>query len=358
MAAQSSKRRGRLLLWTVLLVLVAGAAAYLYVARPWESRPVAVATETVAPQTVTEVLAVNGRIAPRLSVDVRSAVSAQAIEVLADEGERVTEGQVMLRLDVSQPQALVAQAQAALDAGLVRQRQAQAAFDRATALGENVSRSAREDAELALASATNEVERLRGVLDQNQGQLALYTIHAPLTGVVITRDVDEGQLVDTQTELFSIADLTTLVVETDVDELYSARIRTGLLAVLKPAGDSQSRSGSVSFAAPRVDPATGGRAIRIAFDEPVSLPVGLTVNANILVGEYPNSISVPRGAIITGGNQSQVMVVEDGIATLRDIVYSDWPAERVLVTSGLGEGDKVILDPAALTPGQAVAPEP
>lgn len=355
MASRSSKRRGRIWLW-LLLGLAAAALLYLAVARPWEPRVAAVVTETVTPGTVTQVLAVNGRIAPRLSVNVRSAVAAQAVEVLADEGDRVSEGDVIVRLDVSQPESLVAQAQAALDAGLVRQRQAQSAFDRATALGENVSRSSREDAELALASATNEVERLRSVLDQNQNQLALYTITAPLTGVVIMRGVDEGQLVDTQTELFTIADLTTLVVETDVDEVYSARMRVGLPAVLKPAGDSQSRAGSVSFAAPRVDPATGGRAIRIAFDEPVSLPVGLTVSANIIVGEYPNSISVPRGAIMNEASQSRVMVVEDGVAVLRDIVFSDWPAERVIVESGLAAGDQVILDPAAVTPGQAVAP--
>lgn len=356
MATRSSRRRRLGWLW-LALALAAGVGAYLYFERPWEPRVAAVATETVAPGTVTQVLAVNGRIAPRISVNVRSAVSAQAVQVLADEGERVTEGRVLVRLNRSQPEALLAQAQAALDAGLVRQRQAQAAFDRATALGENVSRSSREDSELALASATNEVERLRGVLDQSDNELALYTIIAPLTGVVITRGVDEGQLVDTQTELFTIADLTTLVVETDVDEVYSARMQVGLRAVLRPTGDSQSRTGSVSFAAPRVDPATGGRAIRIAFDEPVSLPVGLTVSANIIVGEYPNSISVPRGAILNEGSQSRVMVIEDGVAVLRDIVFSDWPAERVIVESGLAAGDQVILDPAAVSPGQAVAPQ-
>ncbi|MEX2482000.1 MAG: efflux RND transporter periplasmic adaptor subunit [Gammaproteobacteria bacterium] len=339
-----------------MLLALAGAGFYLYLERPWERRVVAVAVETVTPGTVTQALAVNGRIAPRHSVNVRSAVSAQAVEVFADEGERVTEDEMLLRLNTSQPQALVAQAQAALEAGLVRQRQTQAAFDRATALGDNVTRSSREDAELALASATNEVERLRGALDLSLNELALYTITSPLTGVVIMRGVDEGQMVDTQTELFTIADLSTLVVETDVDEVYSARMRVGLSAVLRPAGDGQSRTGSVSFAAPSVDSATGGRAIRIAFDEPVSLPVGLTVSANIIVGEHPEAISVPRGAILTEAGQSQVMLLEDGVATLRDIAFSDWPAERVIVTSGIAAGDQVILDPAAVKPGQAVAP--
>src|SRR5690606_31698830 len=194
-----------------------------------------VATETLSPGTVTQVLAVTGRIAPRLQVKVRSAVSAQAVAVLADEGDRVTEGQVIVRLDPAQPQALVHQARAALEAGLVAEQQAQATLDRARALGENTPRATREDAERAVVSASNEVTRLRSVLEQTESQLAQYTITAPLSGVVLERSIDQGQLVDTQSELFTIADLTTLVVETDVDEIYSARMRVGLRAILKPA---------------------------------------------------------------------------------------------------------------------------
>ena len=351
----SARRARRQLGLLLLLVVIAAAAVYAFVARPWEPRPRNVAVETVKAGPVSQVLAVNGRIAPRISVNVRSAVAAQAIEVLADEGERVEDGQVIVRLDTAQPRALVRQAKAALDAGLVAPQQAQDTLDRARALGENTPRATREDAELALVSASNEVERLRSALEQTESQLAQYTIASPLSGVVLTRNIAQGQLVDTQSELFTIADLTTLVVETDVDEIYSARIQVGLRAVLKPAGDTTTRAGSVSFSSPTVDPATGGRAIRIAFDERVSLPVGLTVSANIIVSEEPSALSVPRGAIVVDGADSNVLVIARGVAEARAISFVDWPAERVVVTAGLAEGDKVILDPAAVRPGQAVA---
>lgn len=351
---RQGRARPRIWLWVFALALL-GAAAWAIVARPWEPRPRVVATETLSAGTVTQALAVTGRVAPRLRVKLRSAVSAQAVEVLADEGDRVTEGQVIVRLDPAQPQALVRQARAALEAGLVAEQQAQATLDRARALGENTPRATREDAERALVSASNEVARLRSVLEQTESQLAQYTITAPLSGVVLARNVDQGQLVDTQSELLTIADLDTLVVETDVDEIYSARMQVGLRAVLKPAGDTTTRTGSVSFAAPTVDPATGGRAIRIAFDEKVALPVGLTVSANIIVSEEPAALSLPRGAIVTNGGQSRVLVIEAGIATEREIAFIDWPAERVVITAGLAAGDVVILDPAAVRPGQAVA---
>lgn len=85
--------------------------------------------------------------------------------------------------------------------------------------------------------------------------------------------------------MFTLADISELLAETDVDELYSSQIRPGLKALLKPAGGTVSQSGKVSFAAPTVDPQTGGRAVKISFDVPVSLPIGLTVNANIVVAD-------------------------------------------------------------------------
>lgn len=351
-----NSRRGRRSHWVWLavggLVLISG-SAFAYLEQPWKPKSAAVAVEVVSEGPVTQALAVNGRVAARQAVNVRSAVSGQAMEVGAEEGASVLAGDVLLQLDASQPQALLVQSTAALDAGLVRQQQAQAIADRARALGDNATRSAREDAELSLTVATNEVSRLRAAVEQAQSQLAQYTITAPLSGVVLNRSVDRGQIVDTQTDLFTVADLSQLLVETDVDEIYSSRIHDGLIALLRPAGDSVPQNGTVIFAAPTVDPATGGRAVKIAFDSAVDLPVGLTVNANIIVSQTDAALSVPRSAIVTEGSESHLLLLENGIVEQRVIAFSDWPAERVIVTSGLSVGDVVILNPSAVSVGQA-----
>lgn len=344
--------------WKILFaILVLAGAAYAYFERPWEPKPIAVAVEVLAEGPFSQVLAVNGRVVARETVSVRTAVSAQALEVLAGEGDAVEAGDTLIQLDTTQQKTMVDQARAALDAGIVSQAQARANVDRAIALGENAPRSTREDAELSLSAATNEVQRLQAALEQAQSQLAQYTIAAPLSGVVLERNVDRGQLVDPQSELFTIADLSDLEVETDVDELYSSRIRAGLKALLKPVGDTIAQHGSVVFASPSVDPATGGRKIRIAFDEPVELPVGLTINANVIVSETDAALTIPRGAIVTQGAESHVFVLDAGEAVLRAIDFSDWPADRVIITEGLAEGEAVILDPTAIKAGQSVVAE-
>lgn len=343
--------------WIVLGLIVVAGAGYALWQQPWTTKPRAVAVEIVATGPAVQALAVNGRIAARQSVDVRAAVSAQALEVLAAEGQSVAAGDLLVRLDDASARAQVGQAQAALDAGLVQQEQARAAADRAVALGDNASRSARDDAELSYKAASNEVERLRAALAQAQTQLDQYAIKAPLSGVVLSRDVEQGQQVDPQTVLFTIADLANPLVETDVDELYSSRMRVGLEALLLPAGESVARPGHVAFASPKVDADTGGRAIKIDFDTPVDLPVGLTVNANIVVSRIDAALTLPRRAVVTDGTTSHVLMIVDGKATERPVSFADWPADRVVVTDGVAAGDVVILDPTVVKPGQSVRAE-
>lgn len=336
------------------LLLIVGGGAYAGIERPWEAKPKSVAVEVLAPGEVSQVLAVNGRVAASKSVTIRSGVSAQALSVNADVGDAVEADQVLVALDSALVQAQVEQARSSLEAQQVQQRQAEANVSRSQALGENATRASREDAELALAAAINETSRQQAALEQVERQIAQYTIRAPMAGVVLSRGVDQGQMVDPQTELFVVADTSDLVVETDVDELYSSRVSAGLKALLKPVGATVAQHGTVTFAAPTVDPSTGGRAIKIAFDEPVMLPVGQTVNANVIVEEVADALSVPRGAIITEGADSHVLVIADGVVASRPIRFNDWPADRVIVTEGLAAGDVVILDPASVAVGDLV----
>jgi RND family efflux transporter MFP subunit len=351
------KRRRFSMRWGVVGVVIAGFLAFLAISRPWEESVSVVATETLTAGPVSQVLAINGRIAALKSVTVRAAVSAQAMSVLVDEGDEVASGDVLVRLDTALADAQVHQARAGLEAQEAREQQAKATVDRARALGSISARSVLEDAELTLASAQKETARLRAALDQVQSQLAQYTIAAPIDGVVLSRGVDQGQLVDPQNELFVIANTSELVVETDIDELYSAHVRVGLPALLKPLGTSVARNGKVVFAAPAVESSTGGRKIKIAFDENQSLPIGLTVNVNVIVHEVENALSLPRGAIVSEGAQSYVLVLENGIATRRDVRFEDWPSERVIATEGVAEGDVVILDPGTVRPGDKVEAE-
>ncbi|WP_372840719.1 efflux RND transporter periplasmic adaptor subunit [Phaeovulum sp.] len=340
--------------WRVAGIAFAVLAVVAFYLQPWASGPPAVAVEIVEPAPVTRVLAVNGRIAALYSVDVRAQVSGPLTAVLADEGDLVQADAELARVDAAAQQAVVRQAAAGLDAALVAQEQAEAALARADALGANVARTELDRAAAAAQTAAQEVTRMGALLDQAQIRLANFTIRAPMSGTVLAVNASVGQNIDASSVLFTIADLGQLIVETDVDEAYATQISAGLPAVLQLAGEARKREGRVSFVSQQVEAATGGLTVKLAFDEPVTAPVGLTVTANIVVEQLAAAITAPRAAIQFGAEGAAVFVVVDGTAMRRAVEVTEWPAERLVVTEGLAQGDILIADTSDIIEGQAV----
>jgi RND family efflux transporter MFP subunit len=317
-------------------------------------RPTPVAVEVATSAPVTRVLAVNGRIAALHSVDVRPAVGGALVALPVAEGDLVEEGQVLARIDAEAQNAVVRQAMAALDAALIARDEARETYDRSLALGANVARSVLETQARAVQSAEQEVARLTAVLEQAQVALRDRTIRAPMRGTVLVLESEVGQIVDTATPLLTLADLSALVVEADVDEAYATQIAPGQRAVMRLAGETDTRYGHVSFVSRLVDVTTGGLAARIGFDDPVTAPVGLTVAANIIVDARDAALTVPRTALDSAGDGTGVFVVREGAAHFLPVTVVDWPAARLIVTSGLTEGDVVITDAAGIVEGQTV----
>ncbi len=326
--------------------------------QPWVAAVTEVAVEVVTLGPVSRVLAVNGRVAGEVSVEVRPLVSGTLADVRVSEGDVVKSGAVLAMIDSASQAAVVRQAMAGLDAALVAQADAQSTFARTEALGTNAARVVLETAARSVQSSAQEVARMTALLEQAQIQFARFTIRAPVAGSVLALTVEPGQTVEPATVLMTIADLGQLVVETDVDETYATQIRIGQPAALQLAGETAVRPGRVSFVSQRVDVATGGLAIKLVAETPLTAPVGLTVTANITVDDRAAAITLPRESTVRDEGGSGVFVIRDGTAHRQAVIVIEWPAARLIVTEGLAVGDVVISDPTGITDGQAVKVTP
>lgn len=336
--------------WTLGAAIVVIAAGLLY----WQNfttRALIVRVETVAPGHASRVLAVNGQVAAASSVSVRSAVTGSILGKMAEVGQSVAAGDVLAQVDPTQQQAVVRQAQSALAQGMTVQAQARSDYARLRDLGSIATRASVEAAQTTLAGASQSVESLTAMLEQAQIQLSRYTIVAPIAGVIMQRNADPGQFIDPSLSLFTLSDLSTLVVETNVDEAYATQVAKGQIAALQLVGTTQTLPGKVSFVSPRVDPTTGGLEVKIAPDAILSAPVGLTVTANIVIEDRADALTVPRTAMLPG---PAVFVVKSGRATRTPIAAIDWPAARLIVTQGLDVGDVVISDATGVKDGALV----
>lgn len=319
------------------------------------AQPPAVAVEIATYAPATRILAVNGRTAAVTTVDLRPSVSGVLTSPLVTEGDQVTKGQIIAQVDPVAQIAAIRQTVAGLDAAIVAKQQATENYERAIALGSNISRSDQLAATHALETASLEVTRQTAALDQAQIALENYALLAPFDGTILSVDAELGQIVGPSLPLLTVADLSNLIVEADVDETYATQIALGQPVVLQLAGETTLRDAHISFVAKTVDVATGGLAVKMAFDAPITAPIGLTVTANIIVDQSASALTVPRSALLSGTADASVFVVKDDKATLRTISVIDWPADRLIVTAGLIADDVVVVDATGITEGQTLA---
>lgn len=356
-----SPRTSRILRRALLLTLLAGAGAgYAWWAKPWVPKPVVITVETVTPGPASEVLAVNGQIMPSDKVELGAPVAGQLINVLVKEGDLVAAGQGLARLDDTIARAGLDQAEASLESARIDAAAAQAAYDRAEALAANISTQALDSARFSAEAAAARVRQLDAALTQARQQLTLYQVKSPIAGTVLNVNAEVGQVVGTMTMLFTVGDLSAPLVQTDVDEVYGARMKVGLAARVAPVGSQDAVDAVVTFVAPTVNPDTGGRTVRLSFDTPPEepLPSGLTMSVNVVIDTFETAITAPRAAIRDLDGAAFVMLDAGGTARKTPVRLRSWPSERLIVTEGLSAGDRLITDPQDVAEGALVAETP
>ncbi len=343
--------------WLVAIAVFVLALAGGWLLMPRE-RDVAVVVAAEAPAE--RVLAVNGRIRPRLQVDVRPLIGGALVALPFDVGDRVAAGQILARIDDAPETAAIAEAAAAVQAQAATLAQARRELARFEALGQFATRRDVEQRRLAVEEGARELSRRQASVERAREQRDRRVLRAPFAGVIMERPVDPGQTVGLDSIIYRLADLTRPQVLVEVDEIYAAEIRPGMAATVRLPGQTRLLRAEVLHIEPRVDPATGARDVRLGMiDAAGDAPSGLTVTVNLVIETRARAISVPRSAIVQAGDGATLRIVGlDGVVRVRAVRFIDWPAERVIVTGGIKAGERVLVDPAAAMPGETVRPDP
>lgn len=356
-ALRAARKRRKLFIGAgVAAVLAVGVGLFFLM-----QGPPAVRALSVKQQDAERVLAVTGRVKPRESVQVFSKTGGQIVALMKDEGDLVKAGDILGQVDAARAKTALTQTEAAVQAQVRTLDQAERDLERARTLLEKGSATLAgvEAATLAVTKGREELRRLTAARDDAKLRLEELSVIAPLDGRILNRPVDPGQVVDTKTTLFEIAPVAAQEVETEVDETLSMSLKEGQTARLMFAGVPQTIEGRVSYLSPEIQTSTGGRIVRLAFDAPETpagneLPVGLSVDVNIVVARDEAAITIPRTAIRDAATQAYVLTVKDGVLAKQSISFIDWPAANVVVTSGLNAGDKIVTDAKAPPAGTKV----
>ncbi len=318
-------------------------------------RPPGVAVVAARQEDVSRMLAVTGRIEADRTVIVTPQFSGRLTEIVHHEGDRVTAGELLARLEDPSATSAVLQQRATLSSRRSELAQAMRELARTQKLVADgaIAGTELETARLVVTQATNDVARLAAVLDTGRSQLVLL---APFAGTIVRRDGELGQLVGPTTPVFEIATVDASRVTAEVDERYVRALRVGMSAQVLPVGSQDPpEAATISYVAQAVDPQTGAATVRFTYAAvPKAALLGMSVDLNVSVARVPGAITIPREAVGSDDGRAFVLVVVDGRVERRAITVEDWPAASVVVLSGIVAGDLIVLDPTAAVAGARV----
>jgi len=309
--------------WVYYLVAFSTLAAGLYwwTTEVETRRAVTYQTEAVRRADLHVTVTATGTIEPTNLVEISSELSGTMQQVLVDFNDTVTEGQVLAQLDTTQleaqlavqnashaaAQAQVANAEASLIEAELNYDTVKQLDDRGITTRTNLHASeaglARAKANVASAKANSDLTHAQ--LEAQQAELAKACICSPINGVVLQRNVDEGQIVAASLSapvLFTIAeDLSKMELQVDVSEADIGRIKAGDTATFSvDAYDDQTFAAVISmvrFASETIDGLVTYKAILSTENEALLLRPGMTATAEITVAQYDNVLVVPNAAL-------------------------------------------------------------
>jgi HlyD family secretion protein len=244
--ATKKRRTGLIVTLLVLLLVIVGAAAWVVMGR--KEPPVQVSAENVDTRTITQTVSAIGNLQPEVQVKVSSEASGEIIFLGVRDGDSVTAGQLLARIQPDLVQTQVQQSQQAAESARMNISITRAEVERSDADYKRVQElykkefASREELDRAKAgyesaygryqAAQSDYSRLLAALRQTQASASRTTIFAPMSGTVTYLAVERGEkVVGTAqmqgTEMMRISDLSTMSAWVDVDENDVALISLG-----------------------------------------------------------------------------------------------------------------------------------
>jgi HlyD family secretion protein len=295
-----------------LAMLLAVATLTAGCGRPETKEATTYQTVPVAKRDIVVAVEAAGQIEPSVTVELKSKASGQILEIDGETGQVVKAGTLLVQIDKRNPRNALSQADAQLEAARARRSIAEAQSKRASKLLQEkmITDVDYEQAQLEFANAKAEVVRSQVAVESARIQLDDTDLRAPITGTIIEKLVEEGQVISSPimdvgggTLMLKMADLTSVQVRTLVDETDIGKIAPGATAVVTvTAFPNQPFRGQVLKIEPQanVDQTVTTFAVRIVLQNDNGLlKPGMNADVAILVTERKDVLAVPTGALRT-----------------------------------------------------------
>jgi len=303
---------------------------------------------TVHREPIVPTSTATAEIVANREANMRSETAGRVVDVMVEVGDRVDEGQVLLRLDVGRPASAVQAAEAAVAQSEARLDQAKRELQRTRKLVETggLPEQRLDDAEdsVRLASAVRDAALAEARLARRG--LTEAVIRAPFSGTIVERSVEVGEFLSPGSPLLTLADTSLLKARVLLDPREALDIAVGAPASVSVfARPGEEFSGKVAHVGEVIDPRTRRLPVEIELDPHHSrLRPGLVARFSVQTGEPRMVLRVPLDGVFERFGTQNVYVIDDGVARRRVITLGQIRAGQAEVLDGIIEGDVVVSD--------------
>jgi HlyD family secretion protein len=355
---------------------------------PLGTAPMAATLARAERHSITETLEVTGSLVAREEVVVGAEVDGlRIVEILADVGDRVEQGQVLARLDstmlriqlaqntsmIAIAEASVAQMEASIAETQANEAEAADGLKRAQTLGATGTTSpvqllAREtQAKVATAKATSAEENLRMAKAEEAFaeaqrseinlKIARTELKAPTAGTISHRAARLGAVAATGGEpLFRLVRDSEIEFDAEVPETVLSQIVPGQNVEVWLSGVSEAISGDVRLVDPTVDKTTRLGRVAVALSPHPAMKAGVFARGNITLGRR-QALTVPLSAVLFRKDGAYVQLATNNVVELRNVETGFKRGTRVEIVNGLIEGQEVVVRAAGFArPGERIMP--
>ena len=254
----------------------------------------------------------SGVVEPLATVEVKSKASGEILELFVETGDYVEEGALLVHIDPRTVRNRLAQAEAALKAAQSRQQISVSQMERAERLVKNGTFTEIDHEQAALELANAEAQVVSTEVDVENARIAVddTEIRAPVTGTIIMKPVEKGQVISSPTQdfaggtlLMSMADLSAVQIRALIDETDIGKVRAGMQAeVTVAAYPNQPFAGEVVKIEPQAvveqNVTMFAVLLSISNSEGMLMP-GMNAEVEVSVAARQNVLAVPLMALRT-----------------------------------------------------------
>ena len=285
----------------------------------------------VKPRAFSNIITLSGSIEPNEQVQIRSEVSGVVRGLSFKEGTTVQKGQVLLRIDDSELQARLIQAQSSEKLAEDNENRARLLLEK-----EAISQQEYDVAHADYESARAQTELIRA-------QISKTTVRAPFSGKIGLRSISEGEYLTPSTVVANLLSINPVKVLFSVPEKYSSQVMVGQGLTFSVSGSEAKYHAEIYAIEPGVDATTRTISIRAIAANPEGLLFpGAFARIELPLNHTENAVLVPTEAVIPVQNGKQIFLLESGRAISVPVEAENRTSTEVLITDGVSIGDTVL----------------